>query len=60
MPNGLITSMGMSEEDRFKYRERAQQGDFYQIKGAFGVVFIPKYLLNGVARSGHPVDEVYV
>ena len=40
---GLISSMGMSEKKRFQYRKRAQQGDFYELPGAFGdSVFVPK------------------
>ena len=32
----LITSMGMSEKQRFEYRDRAKKGDFYEVEGAFG------------------------
>ena len=39
----MITTMGMSEKDRFQYRDRAQKGDFYEIEGAFGdLVYVPK------------------
>ena len=44
MPYGnLITSRGMSEKERFQYRKRAKQGDFFEIEGAFGdSVWVPK------------------
>ena len=40
---GPVSTMGMGEKKRFEYRKRTQQGDCYEIEGAFGdSVFVPK------------------
>lgn len=40
---GARTSLGLSEQEQFRYRKRAKQGDVFETEGAYGEpVFVPK------------------
>jgi len=43
MPRNIISTIGMSSEDRYKWRKMAKSGDAYVLPGAFGdQVYLPK------------------
>lgn len=43
MPEKIITTIGMSAPDLYKWLERAKRGEAYSLEGAFGdTVYVPK------------------